>query len=685
MASIELRVHKKNGLHVRLAAAFITTLQMLLPDKEQIKKTFVSYKGKTVQANNLLSLVSLQIGQGEPFTLTFEDDVDPSILHEIHTFFERTEQEDAKQAAADRLLMENSISLQEAIAGLPNGIIVVNKDNVITYVNKAAAMLLEKDPLELINHRADQVIPHSRLHKVMETGETEVAKRQVIKKRTLLTNRSPLFYDGQTIGAVSVFQDISDLEKAHQELKEVQELQQRLNLVLQSVSELIGLTDQQGEFLYTNEEMLKLLRKSDGRNSIQSIIGKKNWESFRTTPEPWMKAVKVSTDETYITKINPIMIDQEFRGAVVTMSPMDEIQTLLQKIDLMEQRTQYLELELSKHQQLDEAFQTIIGNSEALLDSLTLANKVSKTDATVMITGESGTGKELVARAIHEASERKERPFIRVNCAAIPPNLIESELFGHEKGAFTGAYKVHVGKFELAHQGTIFLDEIGDLNYDLQAKLLRVLQEKEVNRVGGVHPIALDVRVIAATNQDLKRMVEEGRFREDLYYRLNVIPIHLPPLRSRKDDVPVLVDHFCERFTQKLGKKINGYEPGVLERLCQYDWPGNIRELRNVMERMITLADDHLLRHKDLPSYIVKETEQHHSGEQFSIPFLFGDGKQPIPTLEEYEKHLFSYACQFYPSYNQLAQALGITHKTAAKKVRKYGLEHLLGKKYQNH
>lgn len=681
MKSLPLVVHKKNGLHVRLAASFITTLQSLLQNKELIKKTYVLYKDKKVQVNNLLSLVSLKIGQGEQFQLVFEENVSPHVITKIKHFFEEKDQEDAEQEKVDRLMMENSITLQEAIAGLPNGIVVVDKENVITYVNDAAAKLLEKEPQDLINHRADQVIPHSRLHLVMKTGKTEVAKKQTIKNHTLLTSRSPLIYDEQTIGAVAVFQDISTLEKVSQELKDVQELKQRLNLVLQSVSDLIGLTDRFGSFIYSNDEMNLMLHKNNKVKTIQSIIGEKVWESIVANPNPCMKVIQINEQLTYITKVNQILINGEFRGTVVTMSPYDEIKVLLQKIELMEQRTKYLEFELSKHQELNEAFKAIIGNSEVLIDSLSMANKVSKTDSTVIITGESGTGKELVARAIHEASNRKEKPFIQVNCAAIPPSLIESELFGHEKGAFTGAFKVHVGKFELANKGTIFLDEIGDLSIDLQSKLLRVLQEKQVDRVGGVRLIPLDVRVIAATNQDLQKMVAEGKFREDLYYRLNVIPIHLPPLRSRKDDIPYLVEHFRESLNLQLGKNINGYESGFIEALCNYQWPGNIRELKNVIERIFNLTEDEQLRCKDLPHYILNDKKYNSS---FSSSQ--SDGwirNKPILKLEEYEKQIFTYACQHYPSYNQLAQALGITHKTAAKKVREYKIEHLLGKKYQ--
>lgn len=676
---LQLKVKKKNGLHVRMAAALISKLQTILKDSEQLKKVYVIYNGKKVQATNLISLVSLKISQNDNFTLSFEEDVDQTKLLEVVRFFDDIEQEDAQQTETDRLLMENSLILQEAITGLPNGIVVVDRENMITYVNEVASKLLEKSTAELVNQPADQMIPRSKLKEVLKTGKADVVEKQQLNSFTILTNRSPVFYNGEIIGAVAVFQDISNIEKVTKELKEVRELQERLHLVLQSVSDLIGLTDQKGRFIYMNKEMKELLYLFFEDKEIQSIIGENKWSNIRKHSRPLMEMIKLKNQTSYITKIYPIFIDEDFRGTVVTLTPFHEVQSLLNRLDLAEQRTEYLEMELLRHQELDKAFKPIIGNSEALMDSLFMANKVSKTDSTVIITGESGTGKELVARAIHDSSNRKSQPFIRVNSAAIPTDLIESELFGHEKGAFTGAFKRRIGKFELADKGTIFLDEIGDLNLDVQAKLLRVLQEQEIDRIGGIGSIPVDVRVIAATNRNLKKMVDEGLFREDLYYRLHVIPIHLPPLRDRKEDIPLLVDYFRETLNKKLRKNIMGYEKGFIETLSNYQWPGNIRELQNVIERVMNLTDRNLLINNELPNYIsTPSTEK----EQTKLDLnLIDDTK--ILTIEEYEKIIFTHACQYYSSYNQLANALGITHKTAAKKVRMYQLEGLLGKKSQ--
>ncbi|MGA9722804.1 MAG: sigma-54-dependent Fis family transcriptional regulator [Candidatus Binatus sp.] len=235
-------------------------------------------------------------------------------------------------------------------------------------------------------------------------------------------------------------------------------------------------------------------------------------------------------------------------------------------------------------------FEEIVGQSRPLAEVIEKVKLVASTDSSVLILGETGTGKELVARAVHSNSERRNRPLVKVNCAALPVGLIESELFGHEKGAFTGAIDRRIGRFELAHGGTIFLDEIGDMPPDLQAKLLRVLQEQEFERVGGSNLIKVDVRVIAATNRDLSRSASEGTFRQDLYYRLNVFPIQLPPLRERREDIPPLVHYFVRRFSLKIGRKITRIQRETMERLMNYSWPGNVRELENVIERAVILS-----------------------------------------------------------------------------------------------
>lgn len=681
MQQIEVTVNKTNGLHVRMAATLIVKLQSLIQDANVLKKIYVVYNGRKASVTSLLSIVSFKIRKGEKVTLCFEEEVHPLVLDEIKTFIESGDKHDSSdEYEADQLLMENSITVEAVLSSLPNGIVVVNKDNVITYVNEEATKLLGLPDEQLLNQRAEEVIPHSRLHHVLQTGKSEIAKRQKLGNRTILTNRSLVLLDNKIVGAVALFQDISTIEELSKELKAVKALKEQLDLVLHSVEDLIALSNQHGKLLYTNPEMNRLLSRLPKKDSIQSILGYEIWQYVAKSHNSKTDLVHLKKEHPYIAKLNPVMVDEEFYGTVLTMSPFSEVKSLLEQLDIAKERTMYLEKELSKHEALHEVFPHIDGYSEALMESLSIANKVAKTDSTVLITGESGTGKELVAKGIHEASGRKDKPFIRVNCAAIPANLMESELFGHEKGAFTGALQLRLGKFELAQKGTIFLDEIGDLNLDLQAKLLRVLQEREIERVGGQGTIKLDVRVIAATNRDLKKMVQAGEFREDLYYRLNVIPIHLPPLRKRKVDIPLLVDIFREKFNQRLGKNIKSYESGFMDALMVYNWTGNIRELQNVIERAMSLSEEKKLLLRDLPDYILYSTSQD-DNPRFDGEALLREGE--VLPMEEYEKEIFKHAIQYFPSFNAVGKALGLTHKTVASTVRKYGLESYLGKKYQ--
>jgi formate hydrogenlyase transcriptional activator len=241
-------------------------------------------------------------------------------------------------------------------------------------------------------------------------------------------------------------------------------------------------------------------------------------------------------------------------------------------------------------------FEEIVGTSRALREILAQISQVAPTDSTVLIQGETGTGKELIARAIHNRSKRANRAFIRVNCAAIPPSLIASELFGHEKGAFTGALQKRIGRFESADGGTIFLDEVGELPHETQISLLRVLQEREFERMGGNQSIHVDVRVVAATNRDLSAAVDEGSFRKDLFYRLNVFPIRVPPLRERGEDIPLLIEYLVDRYAKKSGKQIRGIDKRTLQLLQSYEWPGNVRELQNVIERAVIVCDGETFR-----------------------------------------------------------------------------------------
>ncbi|MFP3868294.1 MAG: sigma-54-dependent transcriptional regulator [Desulfobacteraceae bacterium] len=325
-------------------------------------------------------------------------------------------------------------------------------------------------------------------------------------------------------------------------------------------------------------------------------------------------------------------------------------------------------IRLKKQLKKKYGFDNIVGTSEAIHKIFDIIRKVADTDSTVLLLGESGTGKEVIARAIHYNSERREGPLIPVNCAAIPEELLESELFGHERGAFTHAIRTRCGRFEQANGGTIFLDEIGDMSPNLQVKINRVLQEHQFERIGGFKPIKVNIRVIAATNQDLEKLVKQGRFREDLYYRLNVIPIKIPPLRERTSDVPLLVKYFLTEFAQKKGKTIKGFTPEAMNLLIRYNWPGNVRELENILERLVILADKEYLDVQDLPERCLAP-----SPETQPQPLDFPeDGIQLNEAVSEFERQLIIRALNKTGWVkNQAAQLLHLNRTTLIEKIKK--------------
>ncbi len=315
------------------------------------------------------------------------------------------------------------------------------------------------------------------------------------------------------------------------------------------------------------------------------------------------------------------------------------------------------------------AFDNIIGSSGVMRDIYRKVRKVAASGATVLIQGESGTGKELIARALHYNSPRARGSMVEVNCASIPPTLIESELFGHEKGAFTGAYRMQKGKFEAADKGTIFLDEISLLGSDLQGKLLRVLQDHAFQRIGSNRNIEVDVRVITATNQDLKEMVDAGRFREDLYYRLNVVPIHIPPLRMRRDDIPALVDHFIRRVAQEHPEAPTQITQGALDALMEYDWPGNVRELENCIENAVVLCDGEVLSEEQLNFLGRTGWEQPTEGASTGDPLTLKE------QIEHTERRILERTLdQVGGNRTRAAEMLGLSTRALRYKIKQYGL-----------
>jgi len=349
----------------------------------------------------------------------------------------------------------------------------------------------------------------------------------------------------------------------------------------------------------------------------------------------------------------------------------DQLALVIKKaleVQRLQQENRLLREQLKRQYRFDH----LIGTSGPMQQVFQLIEKVAEAESTVLICGESGTGKELVARAIHFNSHRGDKSLIPVNCGAIPESLLESELFGHERGAFTGAIRTRLGRFELAHGGTIFLDEVGDMSPALQVKLLRVLQEQSFERVGGTKSIRVDVRILAATNRDLEQAVAQGAFREDLYYRLSVIPLHLPPLRARKDDIPLLFQHFVDHFNQMRHRQLQGLSPLALEVLLQYGWPGNVRELENLADRLVVLKGQGVIEPEDLPE---KMRVSWRPSSPLPTVDLFQAGFCLDDAMRAYERVLLTTALQRTDGIkSKAAQLLGIKRTTLIEKLKRYSL-----------
>ncbi len=426
-------------------------------------------------------------------------------------------------------------------------------------------------------------------------------------------------------------------------------------LELDGYNVLLAVDGQEGLEIIENEEIdlviadLRMPRVS-GEELLRRVV-----QSYPTVPVIILTghgtietAVQAMRDGAYDFLTKPVNLD---RLSLLCKRALSTRELVMQHRQMQE------ELEQQRR------FQNIIGKSSEMQRIFELVKQVAPTKASVLITGESGVGKELIADAIHNASNRKEKPFIRVHCAALSESLLESELFGHEKGAFTGAVARKRGRFELAHTGSIFLDEIGEIEQSVQIKILRVLQEKKFERVGGEETLEVDVRIISATNRDLKEAIEEGRFREDLFYRLNVVNIHIPPLRERKEDIPLLTSAFIKEFAQENEKPVEGIDPKARAALYNYPWPGNIRELRNSIESAVVMCKGNIVTPEDLPPSITRESDDDY------IRISVGS------SLAEAEREIIrSTLAAQNGNKSRTAEILGIGRKTLHRKVDEYGL-----------
>lgn len=666
-------IRHSKGLHARVAAMVVQKAHEL-QEAFGAKLFFQVREHARVPASSLIPLMAMRVKAGDEVWVTGTGDGAATAVAAMVEFLESDFLiSDTDVNKVDNVLQSNAFTAEHVFNSMANGLIVTDENDVITVFNPAAEKIMAISADKVIGKNVCEAIADTRLHIVNRTMVPELGSRQVTKNAVIITNRTPIVVDGQSKGAVAIFEDISSLEHVTGELREVKELKERLHLILESVQDGICVVDKKGFITYVNPAYTRITQVPPeqllGRNIAQVAPNGARAKALQTGKAVLNSISRKPSGQMIAANVTPIVVEGEVVGVVSVVKNMSEVQALMDSLHEATARAEYLEQELRRAKKPPQAFGKFVGRSGAVLDALAVAAKAAEGHATVLICGESGTGKELVAEGIHFASPRAKGPFIRVNCAAIPTALLESELFGHERGAFTGAIKRKLGSFELADKGTIFLDEVGDMEKSMQAKLLRVLQKKEFQRVGGEGTVAVDVRIIAATNRDLEKMVAGGEFREDLYYRLNIVPIILPPLRQRKEDIPLLVEHFLKRIAAEQRKKIRGLRPDALEVLIGYRWPGNVRELENIVERVVTLAEGPYIGIDDLPIYLREGA----AAAEDSV--ALAGYKDTILPWEGYEKMIIENSLRKYGTFNKAAKALGLTHKTVATKARKYGLE----------
>lgn len=559
---------------------------------------------------------------------------------------------------------------REILDFTPNGIVAINREGRIILFNKAAAQIIGFSQEQVLGKRVDDVVPNTKLLEIMETGRVEHNQRMVVNNHVIFSSRSPIKRGEEIVGAVGIFQDISELEELSHQLDTVKEINKELEAVIESVDDGIVVADKQGFILrvnnayqnitgitaeeYVGKHVHDLVKEGYINRSISDVVIKR---------QSRVNIVDVRNGKELLLTGNPVFNESgELVRVVTAIRDVTELNNLKEQLAKSEQiRDKYYhELEHLRSQQ---PFSKIITRNPEMKKKLDQAFYVAQVESTVLILGESGVGKDLLARLIHRASKRARQPFIKINCGAIPASLLESEFFGYEPGAFTGALKEgKPGLFELAHGGTLFLDEVGELPLDLQVKVLRSVQDKEITKLGGKKIISLDVRIISATNRDLEEMVRNKMFRQDLFYRLNVVPILLPPLRERKEDILTLVAEFLGKFNKRYGYQ-KWIHPDVMQCFLSYDWPGNIRELENIIERLVVTCRDDCITTEALSGFTTSLADR--AGKNLSY------FKQ---ILENEEKQIISEAYRKAGSTRKAAKMLGISQSCVVKKMKKYGI-----------
>ncbi|WP_350299438.1 sigma-54-dependent Fis family transcriptional regulator [Peribacillus frigoritolerans] len=574
--------------------------------------------------------------------------------------------------------LENASAKMDLILNTTSeGMVVIDHEGFIIMFNDSAERATDTKREDVIGRHIKDFIPSTGLLRVMQTNQKEVNQEITLSNgMELITTRIPLVNaDKEIIGAFSVFRNKTEAVQLAEQITDLKEIQTMLQAIIQSSDEAISVVDDQGRGLLINPAYTRItgLTKTQviGKPaSIDIYEGESMHMKVLQTKKP-VRGVNMRVGPKHkevIVNVAPIIVDGCLKGSVGVIHDVSEIQALTHELNRARQIIRTLQAKYS--------FDDIIGASEEMKLPIEQAKLSARTPATVLLRGESGTGKELFAHAIHNASDRKFNKFVRVNCAAISESLLESELFGYDEGAFTGASRGgKVGFFEEANQGSIFLDEIGELPANIQAKLLRVLQEKEIIRVGGTKPIPINVRVIAATNINLEEAIANGSFREDLYFRLNRMPIFIAPLRKRKEDLRELAEHLINKINQEYGRSIEGITAAAIHKMQIYNWPGNVRELENILGRAIifmklneTIIDIH-----HIPDFI--EEIPLKQEKLLMKPSGYVSGKPLSEIIDQYEADIIQQAFHTHKGNKTLtAKALGISVRNLYYKMEKLKL-----------
>ena len=580
------------------------------------------------------------------------------------------------------------------IDSMANGVIAIDREGTIFVFNDAAERLLGMEKGKALGKSLLSIVPNSGLVNVLRTGEAETGRPQAVGARTVIANRAPMFRDGELIGAVSVFQDVTEMEKMSRELDSTRALVRTLEEVLGGAGEWMVVVDANGIVTMISEEYAEFngttVADAVGKHATQVIENTRMHVVAKTGVAEIGERQTIHGRSLIVNRI-PLKDGDRVIGAYgrVVFKTVEQLRELASKMNLLESKVKYYEEELTHLRGARYTFASIVGAGAAISAAKAEAERASRTDSTVLLRGETGTGKELFAHAIHAAGPRRVGPFIKLNCAAVPAELLESELFGYEEGAFTGARRGgKPGKFELAAGGTLFLDEIGDMPLPMQAKLLRVLQEKEVDRLGGTGSRRLDLRLIAATGRNLEEMVGQGTFRADLYYRVNVIPIRIPPLREHPEDLGAIAEAFLARLSADAGEPKRRLSAELLGILRAYPWPGNVRELQNGLERAVAMSPREVLEPEHFPAHLMRYA---HGMWKVATPGAVegggegrsakGPGSLASVKAEAERSAILSALAAAGGNRTKAAEMLGIHRVKLHEKIKRYGIAGSSGQK----